>query len=234
MRKQFLAGLVVAFVGLVPIAALAQSPSPSPTAAPTPTPPVVGGPTQARPYINPDKGKVTENPNVAASSSCQTPVTSDTQPVGKLDGTGNVHVDGCLLLTSGAKSDGTASFELSGVGILNACPDPDTAGPKTATLSADKKRCTLTGFEADNSEFHTRLVSDTAGTSTVTFCADTEANGCADATVKGTVTVTWTPTGAVDSGIVPEDPTARMAIAALVAIAAGYFLLRRRPGAQTV
>lgn len=160
-------------------------------AAPPPTP---------ASYINPDTGAPTENPDVDPASECETPDQADTQTVGdEATGAGNVHNDACLFDAQGVDVDAQVAFEASGVGVISACPDPDGAGPKTATLSADRQLCVLSGFEeggangaAGDGEYHARLVSATAGTQTVDFCADPEGNGCADAAATDTIVVTWT------------------------------------------
>jgi hypothetical protein len=130
-------------------------------------------------YVNPDTGKETENPGVATSSECESPVQSDTMALGdEASGKGNVHVDACLFDGS-TRVDTKAAFEVTGVGVVAACPDADKEGPKTATKSAEM--CLQDGFEADNEEYHVRVVSATAGVQTVRFCADPEGNGCGDA-----------------------------------------------------
>ena len=150
-------------------------------------------------YINPDSGKETENPGVATTSECESPVQSDTMELGdEATGTGNVHVDACLFDGS-TRVDTKAAFEVSGVGIVAACPDADKEGPKTATKSAD--RCLQDGFEEANSEYHVRVVSATPGVQTVRFCADPEGNGCGDAESTSTVRITWgAPAGGVAAG----------------------------------
>lgn len=150
-------------------------------------------------YINPDTGAPTENPDVDPGSECETPDQADTQTVGdEATGAGNVHNDACLFDAQGMDVDAQVAFESSGVGVISACPDPDGAGPKTATLSADRQLCVLSGFEmggangaAGDGEYHARLVSATAGTQTVDFCADPEGNGCADAAATDTIVITW-------------------------------------------
>lgn len=187
-------------------------------------------------YINPDKGMATENPNVAASSECETPVQSDTQPLGdEASGAGNVHVDACLFDASDMRVDMQAAFTVSGVGTISGCPDPDKEGPQTATKTGNT--CVLSNFEADNSELHVRVVSATAGLQTVTFCADPEGNGCADADATSTVRVTWgAPTGGVatggstDNGL-PLAPAA-VALAAFAAAGAALTLAFRGTGAR--
>jgi hypothetical protein len=150
-------------------------------------------------YINPDTGKETENPGVAESSECESPVQSDTMALGdEATGTGNVHVDACLFDGS-TRVDTKAAFEVTGVGVVAACPDADKEGPKTATKSDDQ--CLQDGFEEANSEYHVRVVSATAGVQTVRFCADPEGNGCSDAESTSTVRITWgAPSGGVAAG----------------------------------
>jgi hypothetical protein len=141
-------------------------------------------------------------------------------------GTGNVHVDACLFDGS-TRVDTKAAFEVSGVGVVAACPDADKEGPKTATKSADS--CLQDGFEADNMEYHVRVVSATAGVQTVRFCADPEGNGCGDAESTSTVRITWgAPTGGVAAGggLPVSAPSAAVALlavgaAAVAAAAAG-------------
>lgn len=150
-------------------------------------------------YINPDTGAPTENPDVDPASECETPDQADTQTVGdEATGAGNVHNDACLFDAQGMDVDAQVAFESSGVGVISACPDPDGAGPKTATLSPDRQRCVQSGFEtggangaAGDGEYHARLVSATAGTQTVDFCADPEGDGCADAAATDTIVITW-------------------------------------------
>lgn len=160
--------------------------------------------TVAQPYINPDTGLATENPNVDPASSCETPQQTDTQaisPAGEV--TNNVHTDACLFDDLGLAVDTQASFQVSGVGVISACPDPDGDGPKTATLSGDALICTLSGYQesggamAGDFEYHVRTNSEVAGEQTVTFCVDPEGNGCGDATVADANTITWFETGMV-------------------------------------
>lgn len=149
---------------------------------------------KARSYINPDTGLATENPNVDPDSECGTPDQRDAQ---RLSGPGetnnNVHNDACLS-RNGMRVDGQVSFEIRGVGTFSACPDPDGAGPKTATNTG--KRCFLTGYQetgtAGDNEYHARINnSTTPGTSTVTFCSDAQNNGCRDATASDQVVIRW-------------------------------------------
>lgn len=166
-------------------------------------------PTRAVAYINRDTGLPTENQDVAVNSSCAQPDTTDAQPI---SATGmvnrNVHVDACLFGASGMDElDGQATFESSGVGFISACPDPDAImgganGPKTATnsdtnMDMRNDRCVQSGYQVKNmagdNEFHARFNNDTgAGTQTVTFCLDTNGNGCTDETVKSEITINWT------------------------------------------
>ena len=155
-------------------------------------------------YINPDTDLATFNENVSADSSCETPDQDDTQTVSSAGGTeNNVHNDGCLLDDLGLAVDAQASFQSSGVGVISACPDPDGAGPKTATLSGDALTCTLTGYQESGGamggdfEFHARLNSEVAGAQIVIFCADPEGNGCGDATISDTINITWVAAGDV-------------------------------------
>lgn len=164
------------------------------------------GPYRAVSYINPDIGAATANADVNANSSCSEPDQFDTQTLSP-DGTtrNNVHNDACLFGGSDRsfgdepRFDGPATYESTGVGVISACPDPDGAGPKTATLSADRKRCIQTGFQvkgvAGDGEFHARLNNTSAlggaGTQRVVWCYDPELNGCADARIKSTVSVNW-------------------------------------------
>lgn len=177
-------------------------------------------------YIAADTGMATENPNVAASSECETPVRSDTQPLGdEGSGMGNVHVDACLFDSSGMRVDTQAAFTVSGVGVISGCPDPDKEGPQTSKKTGNT--CVLSNFEAANSEYHVRVVSSTAGQQSVAFCADPEGDGCGNADSLSTVRITWgAPAGGVAAGglsaATPGDaglPVAP-ALAALAAFAA--------------
>jgi hypothetical protein len=171
-------------------------------------------------YINADKGMATENPNVDASSECETPVQRDTQSLGdESSGSGNVHVDACLFDGS-TRVDTQAAFTVSGVGTISGCPDPDKEGPQTSMKTGNS--CVLSNFEAANMEYHVRVVSATAGQQTVNFCADPEGDGCGNAAATSTVRITWgapvggVATGGALDGGVPVPP----ALAALGALAA--------------
>ena len=170
------------------------------------------------PYINPDTDKPTANPDVDANSGCgddagESPDTADTQPVVTDPKTDNVHTDGCIFDAAGTRTDVQAAYEVSGVGTISACPDPDgmdvagmEADDKSATLSNGDTLCVLSGYEDANEEYHVRTISNVAGTQTVTLCADPEGNGCADADATSATTVTWTaddgmPQGGVDTGL---------------------------------
>ena len=89
-------------------------------------------------YINRDTGAATENPNINVPSNCRTPDRFDeAQTVSPAGSTANnVHNDACLLDSRGNKLDDGATYESYGVGIINACPDPDNAGRRTAVLDA--------------------------------------------------------------------------------------------------
>jgi hypothetical protein len=172
-------------------------------------------------YINPDKGMATENRDVAASSECETPVRSDTQPLGdEASGSGNVHVDACLFGAGDMRVDTQAAFTVSGVGVISGCPDPDKEGPQTSKKTGDT--CVLSNFEAANSEYHVRVVSGTAGQQTVSFCADPEGDGCGNAEQTSTVRIAWgAPSGGVAAGgSTSTDLPLAPAAVALVALAA--------------
>ncbi len=181
LAASILTGAVLATVG-------------SPTAGAQPADPTPAS------YINPDTGMATENPDVDPGSECETPDQADTQVVGdESTGAGNVHNDACLFDAAGGDVDAQVAWDSSGVGVISACPDPDGDGPKTATNSADRTRCVQSGFEeggtngpAGDGEYHIRVVSATEGDQTVTFCADPEGDGCANATATDTIAVTWT------------------------------------------
>ncbi len=150
-------------------------------------------------YINPDTGAATANPDVDAASEFATPDQSDTQTVGdETTGAGNVHNDACLLDAQGANVDAQVPFQSVGVGVISGCPDPDGAGSETATNTANRTQCVQSGFETGGAngtdgdgKYHVRLVSATPGTQTVTFCADPEGDGCANATATSVISVTW-------------------------------------------
>jgi Zn ribbon nucleic-acid-binding protein len=155
---------------------------------------------RASSYINRDTGMATENPDVEQGSNCANPDRSDNQQLSTTGTTNrNVHNDACLFAGSRetvSTVDGPATFESTGVGVISACPDPDGAGPKTATLSGDGKRCHQTGYQEKGTpgdlEFHVRLNnSTTPGEQRVTFCSDPDTDGCADETVKQTITINW-------------------------------------------
>jgi hypothetical protein len=171
-------------------------------------------------YVNPDSGKETENPGVAAGSGCESADQSDTMELGdEGTGSGNVHVDACLF-DGDTRVDTQAAFEVSGVGVISGCPDADKDGPKTATKSGST--CVHTGFETDDLEYHVRVVSATAGVQTVSFCADPEGNGCSDAESTSTVRITWgAPQGGVAAGGGLPAPAGSTAVALLALGAAG-------------
>ena len=151
-------------------------------------------PTSAASYINPDTGAATENPDVDPNSECETPDQTDTQQVSPTGSTANdVHNDACLFDTGGFDVDAQVSFESTGVGVISGCPDPDGAGPKTATNTGS--RCTMTGYQetglAGDFEYHARMNSQTPGTQTVVFCLDVNGDGCAGETIIDAITITW-------------------------------------------
>lgn len=162
---------------------------------------------EASSYINRDTGAATENADVNANSNCFTPDQSDNQafsPAGTA--TKNVHNDACFLDRDGNKLDGPATFESSGVGSISACPDPDGAGPKVAVLTDTNKdgrndRCFQSGYQqkaiAGDLEFHARMNNNTAaaGTQYVTWCSDSDRDGCSDEWNKNSIRINWSADG---------------------------------------
>ena len=162
---------------------------------------------RASSYINPDTGMATANPDVDPNSSCFNPDQFDRQafsPPGTA--TKNVHNDACFLGRDGRKLDGPATFESRGVGFINACPDPDNAGPKVAILrdrNGDGRAdfCFQSGYQqkgmAGDFEFHARLNNNTgmAGTQYVTWCSDSNRNGCDDEWNKSSIRIDWSANG---------------------------------------
>lgn len=158
-------------------------------------------------YINPDTGAATANRDVDPRSSCFRPDQYDRQafsPAGTA--TRNVHNDACFLGRDGQKLDGPASFESRGVGFISACPDPDNAGPKVAVLSdrnGDGRNdlCFQSGYQQKGSagdlEFHARLNNNTrmAGTQYVTWCSDSDRNGCGDEWNRSSIRIDWSADG---------------------------------------
>lgn len=202
-------------------------------------------PADAVSYFNPDTGMPTENPDVDPNSGCgdeegEAPDQDDTQPVVTDPMTDNVHTDACLFDDAGARIDVQAAFQVSGVGSASACPDPDgmdiegmEADDKSATLSNGDTLCVLSGYEDANEEYHVRTISDEPGTQTITFCADPEGNGCDDAELTSTTTVTWTddgddagevPQGGVDTGLAPIGESDGSATGAYLPFAAAALL----------
>lgn len=162
---------------------------------------------RASSYINPDIGAATANPDVDPGSSCFSPDQFDRQafsPAGTA--TRNVHNDACFLGRDGQMLDGPASFESRGVGSISACPDPDNAGPKVAVLS-DRNRdgrndlCFQSGFQmkdtAGDREFHARLNNNTgtAGSQYVTWCSDSDRDGCSDEWNRSSIRIDWSADG---------------------------------------
>ncbi len=150
-------------------------------------------------YISADTGLSTANPNVDSDSSCSNPDKFDTQKVSSFsDGSSNVRVAGCLLGSddNSDRIDTTGSYETSGVGGIYACPDPDGGGPKTSRATDTdgdglNDRCTLSGFDADTLEYQVRLLSEVSGNQIVVFCADANANGCADERTRSRAEINW-------------------------------------------
>ncbi len=162
---------------------------------------------QASSYINRDTGTATENADVDPGSSCFRPDQYDRQRFSD-PGTANrnVHNDACFLDDRGNKVDGPATFESSGVGFISACPDPDNAGPRTAVLrdrNGDGRNdfCFQSGYQLKNMagdlEFHARMNNNTgmAGTQYVTWCSDSDANGCSDERNSDSIRIDWSADG---------------------------------------
>ena len=161
---------------------------------------------RASSYINPDTGSATANNDVDPNSSCFRADPYDMQmfsPAGTAKK--NVHNDACFLDRNGKKLDGPASFESRGVGVISACPDPDNAGPKTASLrdkNGDGRAdlCFQSGYQtkgiAGDLEFHARLNNTgMAGTQYVTWCSDKDADGCSDEWNKSSIRIDWSADG---------------------------------------
>lgn len=114
-------------------------------------------PQRAVSCINPDTGAATANPDVAPNSNCASSDRYDTQTRSAPGSTANnVHNDACLFkgYSTGTRSDidGPATFDSFGAGYINACPDPDGAGPKVARLSDTNgdgrtDRCFQSGYQ---------------------------------------------------------------------------------------
>ncbi len=186
----------------------------------------VNAPTFAYPYLNPDTGTATENPDVDPDSECETPDKKDAQQLSDPGMTNrNVHNDACLFMVRDPNSnfDGAASFDSSGVGYISACPDPDDVGPKIAFTTDTNgdglaDRCTQTGFQSKGTdgdrEYHARLNSDSmVGLQDVTFCYDPDQDGCSDESVKDGISIYWVdaPRSArayinPDTGLPTENP----------------------------
>ncbi len=158
-----------------------------------------GAPSTASAYVNPDTGAATENGDVEADSSCETPDRRDRQAVSDEGGSNhNVHVDACLGSGDGA-FDGMVTFASKGAGAISACPDPDQVvaqapqvmnGPKIAfTHDHDGNgrvdHCHQSGYQekdaAGDDEYHVRVNNDAApGKQKVRFCYDPQQDAEAD------------------------------------------------------
>ena len=167
-------------------------------------------------YLNPDIGAATANPDVNPNSDCFSPDRDDNQqfsPTGTA--TKNVHNDACFLDKLGNKvGKGIgATFQLRGVGFINACPDPDGAGPETAKLTdtnGDGKmdRCTQSSYQdkgvvgeddvAGDFEYHARINNNDAmaGKSKVRWGLDRDLNGLDGRHDK--IKVNWSASGMAD------------------------------------
>jgi hypothetical protein len=178
-------------------------------------------PERAVSYINPDTGAATENADVDPRSSCFSPDRYDTQRLSDPGTANrNVHNDACFFGDDdrdrygdddrdrygdddrdARKIDAPATYVSSGVGVISACPDPDGAGPKFAILrdrNGDGRNdfCFQSGYQekgiAGDEEFHARLNNTTtAGSQYVTWCYDSDRNGCSDENVKDRIQINW-------------------------------------------
>ncbi len=195
VRRLVIGGLAASALVSMPMAASAYSSSD-------------GGSSRGRAvsYINPDTGAATANPDVDPNSSCFSPDQYDKQMFSNAGSAArNVHNDACFL-DGGVKVDGPASFESRGVGFISACPDPDGAGPKVALnrdTNGDGRNdlCFQSGYQqkgtAGDLEFHARMNNNTAmaGTQYVTWCADSDRDGCSDEWNKSSIRIDWSADG---------------------------------------
>ena len=124
---------------------------------------------------------------------CATPDSDDIQRLSSPGATGNnVHVDACLFSASAAAGsavgdvDVPATYELSGVGTISACPDPDGMGTKTAVRhdhdgDGTFEHCHQSGYQSSGTgalEYHARVNNSTQpGQSRVVFCYDPDQDG---------------------------------------------------------
>ena len=168
-------------------------------------------PQRAVAYVRADAGLPTFNPDVNAGSNCATPDYDDVQALSSPGGTNrNVHVDACLFTGAAAPGatlsdvDVVATYELFGVGTISACPDPDGAGPKTATRhdhngDGSFEHCHQSGYQSAGTgamEYHARVNnSSQPGQSRVLFCYDADQDGCTDEQVLSQVAIGWVPSG---------------------------------------
>lgn len=162
-----------------------------------------GGVRHAVSYINRDAGMPSRNDSIPPTSSCASPTRHDLRqhlsPSRGVDN--NVHNDACLLDRDGREVDGRATFESYGVGYISACPDPDDAGPKTATLSdrdddGRADRCVQSGYQdkglPGDRQFHARFNSRSlTGLQSIRWCYDRGALGCHDDTIQDHITIRW-------------------------------------------
>lgn len=168
-----------------------------------------GSAVRATAYIRNDAGLATFNPDVNPNSNCATPDYDDIQAVGAPGTTANnVHVDACLFSSAAAPGatvsdvDTAATYEIFGAGTINACPDPDGAGPKTAVRHDHNgdgafEHCHLSGYQTAGTgalEYHARINNTAgAGQTRVLFCADADQDGCGDEAVRNQVAIGWVP-----------------------------------------
>ena len=157
-----------------------------------------GSKIRALSYIDPDPRLPTANPSVNDNSSCEDPDRYDRQRLSTGSKDRNVHNDACLVKNRERVSR-PVSWRTEGVGYISACPDPDLAGPETArTEDTDgdgfADECYQSAYEEANEEFHLRLNNfDDPGLQKVTFCFDSDQDGCDDASDRATdrITIKW-------------------------------------------
>ncbi len=172
-----------------------------------------GSAVRATAYIRNDAGRATYDPDVHANSNCATPDYDDAQPNSAPGSTANnVHVDACLFSSAApitamvSDVDTAVTYEIFGLGTINACPDPDGAGPKTSVRhdhdgNGTFEHCHQSGDQSAGTgalEYHAR-VNNTAGAgqTRVLFCADADQDGCLDEVVRSQTAIGWraAPTG---------------------------------------
>jgi hypothetical protein len=98
--------------------------------------------------------------------------------------------------------DVPVTYEIFGAGTINACPDPDGAGPKTAVRhdhdgDGNFEHCHQSGYQSTGTgalEYHARINNAAAaGQTRVLFCNDPDQDGCGDEAVRNQVAIGWLP-----------------------------------------